>query len=91
MSRPSLGFAPRIFDASTINWGVEVESGPENVWRLTFEDCDLEPLDDYDVYLSETEVLAAFAAVVADPPSDIGSVYVTFGEDDIVVASHTFV
>ncbi|MHB1988261.1 MAG: hypothetical protein ACYCSF_09785 [Acidimicrobiales bacterium] len=90
MSRPSLGFDARIFDASSINWGVEVESGPENVWRLKFEDCDLEPLDDYD-YLSETEVLAAFAAVVADPPSDIGSVYVTFGEDDIVVASHTFV
>ncbi|HVA05817.1 MAG TPA: hypothetical protein VNG12_03650 [Acidimicrobiales bacterium] len=91
MSRPSLGLDPRIFDASSLDLAVEVESGPENVWRLKFEDSDLEPLDDYDVYLSKTEVLAAFAAVVADPPSDIGSVYVTFGEDDIVVASHTFV
>jgi len=91
MSRPSLGFDARIFDASSINWGGEVESGPENVWRLKFEDWDLEPLDDYDVYLSETEVLAAFAAVVADPPSDIGSVCITFGEDDVLVASHTFV
>jgi hypothetical protein len=34
MSRPSLGFDPRIFDASTIDWAVEVENGPENVWPL---------------------------------------------------------
>ena len=91
MSRPSIGFAPRIFDARSIDLAVEAASGPENVWRLKFEDCDLEPFDDYYVYLAETEVLAALAAVVADPPSDIGSVSVNFGEDDIVVASHAFV
>lgn len=54
-------------------------------YYLMFEDHDLEPIDYYEVFETQREALAAFDDVVANPPPEIGSVYVTEVRDDDAV------
>ena len=59
------------------------------VYRLKFEDIDLEPIDDYDVFDDKLSALAAVGRVLCEPDHDIGSVYLTAddGCDEWVIAS----
>jgi len=57
------------------------------VYRLKFEDRDLEAIDEWDVFYSWDRALTAFVNTVADPDPDFGSVYLTedLGDDEVVV------
>jgi hypothetical protein len=63
------------------------------MYRLKFEDVNLEPIDDYDVFDSKTAALNAFADEIAHPTPGVGSVYLTEDRNDIdvVIAGHYFV
>ena len=63
------------------------------IYRLKFEDVNLETIDDYDVFDSKTAALNAFADEVAHPTPGVGSVYLTEDRNDIdvVIAEHYFV
>jgi hypothetical protein len=58
-----------------------------------FEDVNLEPIDDYDVFDSEMVALSAFADAVAHPTPELGSVYLVEdrGNVEVVIAGHYFV
>lgn len=62
-------------------------------YRLMFVTPDLEPIDDYDVFEYQAQAVAAFEAVVMDPPDRVGSVYLVKdgGETATVIAGHYFV
>lgn len=70
---------------------IEVEIDPMH--RLMFEDVNLEPIDDYDVFDSEGAALNAFDEAVAHPTPDLGSVYLVERRDqgDVVIAGHYFI
>jgi hypothetical protein len=58
-------------------------------YRLMFEDDDLEPIDDYDVFESKR---AAFRYAVAHPEPGVGSVYLTEVDDyDVVVIAGRYI
>jgi len=63
------------------------------LYRLMFEDVDLEPIDDWDVFDSKRAAIAAFNDAVAHPATDLGSVYLVEDRGDVavVIAGHYFV
>jgi hypothetical protein len=69
---------------------IEIEVDP--MYRLMFEDVNLESIDDYDVFDSEGAALNAFEEAVAYPTPDVGSVYLVERRDhgDVVIAGHYF-
>jgi len=69
----------------------EIEIDP--MYRLMFEDVNLEPIDDYDVFDSEGAALNAFDEAVKYPTLGLGSVYLVECRDhgDVVIAGHYFI
>lgn len=63
------------------------------IYRLKFEDRQLNPIDPWGVYDSWNDAEAAFDFVVADAYANLGSVYLTedSGDDEIVALYHYFV
>ena len=62
-------------------------------YRLKIEDCDSEPVGNYDVFDTHHEAILAFHARIADRDPDAESVYVTAddGYGEWVIAAHSFV
>ena len=63
------------------------------IYRLKFEDVNLNPIDDYDVFDSKRAAMLDFNEVVTYPPPDLGAVYLLEdrGEVEVVIAGHYFV
>jgi hypothetical protein len=70
---------------------IEVELDPR--YRLMFEDVNLEPIDDYDVFDSESTALNTFDDAAAHPTPGLGAVYLVERRDDgdVVIAGHYFI
>jgi hypothetical protein len=61
-----------------------------SVFRLMYEDRDLEPIWDWDVFEDKDRAFAAFLRVVTNPEPELGSVYIT-DEDGNVLIGHYFI
>lgn len=63
------------------------------IYRLKFEDVDLDPIEDYSVFDDWSTARAAFDAVRAQPDEDLGSAYLTEddGEEERLILADSFV
>jgi hypothetical protein len=63
-----------------------------DIYRLKYEDRELEPIEDYDVIHSREEALDALEQLAVDPDPSLGSAYVTEddGEEERIIAGRYF-